>query len=250
MHIRLLILSTLVFGGIITPLQAAEIRLNGSNAITDVVLQLHLSEIQDRSGQKLLITESDSNHGIFDLTQDIAQIAMTSKSLDKAVEEINSDSPIEVTSNGLQAHKVAEAHISFAVHKSNAVTELTLKQIEDIFTGQISNWSELGGTDQPIVIFMEKPGGPLRALLEEELIKDKRIEATTREFMNVAQIPGFVRATPNALGVISSAYMREELEEIATDGPIKQDLFFVTKGEPSTEVLAVIDAVKSVSGIQ
>jgi phosphate transport system substrate-binding protein len=250
MDLRLFALCTIIWSASSISAQAAEIKLNGSRAITDVVFQLHLAEIQERTGHKILITENDSGNGVSDLANGMAQIAMTSKPLGKAVEDINKDSPVKVKSNGMQSQKVAEARISFAVHPTNAVKELTLKQVDDIFSGKIKNWSELGGADQPILVVMEKPGGPLRSLLTEELIKEKKIEATTREFLNVAQIPGFVEVTPNAIGVISSAYMTKNLAEITTDSPIKQDLYFVTKGTPSPEAQSVIDAVKAVSGIE
>lgn len=244
MDFRLLPLSAAIVCGFIFPVHASEIRLNGSRTVTDVVLQLHKTDIEKNSGQKILITENDSDEGVLDVETDIAQIAMTSKPLDKVIEDINKNATEAVEENTLSEHKVAQARVAFTVHKKNVVTELTLEQIKDVLTGRIKNWKELGGVDQPILVVMEKTGSPIRDLVKDQLLHDSDVKAHRREVLNVAQIPNLVSHTPNALGVMATVYMNDDLVELHTDSAITQDLYLVTKGTPSADAQAVIDATK------
>ena len=63
---------------------------------------------------------------------------------------------------GLKAHKIAVIPFATIVHKSNPVKNLTTKQLQDIYSGKITNWKEVGGNDAEIVVVNRKHGSGTR----------------------------------------------------------------------------------------
>ena len=70
-----------------------------------------------------------------------------------ASRKIKEEEIAEAQSNGVEPveHIIARDAIAVIVNPENPVSQLTLKQISDIYSGKINNWSELGGEDRPIV---------------------------------------------------------------------------------------------------
>ena len=75
------------------------------------------------------------------------------------------------------------------------------------------------------------------------------MKAYRSEVLNVAQIPGLVSHIPNAFGVMSSGYVNDDLVALHTDSAITRDLYYVTKGTPSADAQAVINATKIATGV-
>ena len=73
----------------------------------------------------------------------------------------------------LQVHSIVSTRIAIATHPSNPVHKTTLNQIRKVLLGQISNWSELGGKDQPIRVVLVGGGGGVTTVIESELLNGK-----------------------------------------------------------------------------
>lgn len=73
----------------------------------------------------------------------------------------------EEKSNGAVENIVALDGVAVVVNPENGVTDLTVEQIAQIFTGEITNWSELGGNDEEILIISREAGSGTRSAFEE-----------------------------------------------------------------------------------
>ncbi len=249
MNIRILTLCTAVLGIFSSPSVASEITLHGSTTVTANLLDEHKADIEKASGQTLIIVANGSSNGIKGVVSGAAQIGMISAPLENVVSKVNEKAPGTVEDESLIAHQVGEARVAFTVHKSNAVKELTLEQIGNILKGDIKNWNEIGGEDKTIIVITETSGGGLRSMVEAEILNKQAISASKRELPNGTQVPKVVAQIPNALGIMSSVLVNDSVVELKTDQPIAQPLIFVTKGEPSAEIQAVIDAAKVSGGM-
>ena len=233
-----------------TPAIAAEITLHGSTTVTANLLDEHKADIENASGHTLKIVANGSSNGIKGAASGAADIGMISAPLESVVTKVNKKAPGTVEDGSLIAHQVGEARVAFTVHPSNAVSELTLEQVTNILNGTIKTWSEVGGDDKPIVVVAETIGGGLRTMVEGELLAKASISAPVkRELPNGTQIPKVIAQIPNGLAVMSAALVDEKIKELKTDAPVAQPLIFVTKGTPSTDVQAVIDAAKVSGGM-
>lgn len=233
------------------PTHAAEIRLHGSSAITENLLVNNKTRIEDNSRHTLLITETTPEDGIMDVAKDISHIFMTTRPFAEVLETVDYERPTDALAASLfTSYKVGDISVVFAVHKENAVRELSTQQITNILNGTVTNWSEVGGADVPVTVIIEKDGGFLRTLVKDELLNEGTLRAKRREVSYAIQIPGFVEALPGAFGVMSAGDMTDTVTQIQTDISITQPIYFVTKGVAPTDVMAVINATKSATGTE
>lgn len=108
---------------------------------------------------------------------------------------------------------VAWDALAVITHKDNPVESLTSKEVQDIFLGKITNWKQVGGPDQPILLYTRKSkysgvGRTLRKLIFANY--DQEI-ASTRQFKSSGPLEKSVVETPFSLGIsgISSARLRD-----------------------------------------
>lgn len=97
---------------------------------------------------------------------------------------------------------VAIDGIAVVTDKTNAVTDLTKEQLISIYTGQTTNWSELGGNDTAIVVVGREAGSGTRGAFEELLeIEDQC--AYANELDSTGAVMAKIASTPGAIGYVS-----------------------------------------------
>lgn len=109
---------------------------------------------------------------------------------------------------GLRYELLSWDAIVFAVHRSVTIDALTTGQIRDIYTGGITNWSELGGPDLPIVVFDRTDGGTTKQMVRRWVLGEDTV--VTPEAIEVNQEPDMVdsvRGTRGAIGYVSHGWL-------------------------------------------
>ena len=169
----------------------------------------------------------------------------------------------EEKSAGAVENIVAIDGIAVAVDPKNTVTDLTKDQLISIYTGEVKNWSDLGGENMPIVVVGREAGSGTRGAFEEILgIEDKCVYAN--ELDSTGAVMAKVASTPGAIGYISldavdDSVIALKLEGVAPSAEtIKSGEYFLsrpfvmaTKGEISEQnelVKALFDYVYSEEG--
>ncbi|MBP3544139.1 MAG: phosphate ABC transporter substrate-binding protein [Lachnospiraceae bacterium] len=104
--------------------------------------------------------------------------------------------------NGAVENVVAIDGIAVVLDKANTVTDLTQEQLCDIYTGKITNWSELGGENQPIVVVGREAGSGTRGAFEE-ILEIEDACAYSNELDNTGAVMAKVAATKGAIGYVS-----------------------------------------------
>ena len=129
---------------------------------------------------------------------------------------------------------VAIDGIAVCVDPANTVTDLSKQQLIDIYTGTVSNWSELGGTDTPIVVVGREAGSGTRGAFEELLeIEDACVYAN--ELDSTGAVIAKVASTPGAIGyasldAIDNTVIAASLEGVAaTAENIKAGNYFLSR---------------------
>lgn len=108
----------------------------------------------------------------------------------------------EEKSNGAVENIVALDGVAVVVNPENGVTDLTVEQIAQIFTGEITNWSELGGADAPIAVIGRDAASGTRGAFEEIVgVEDQCVY--TNEYESTGEVIGSVAGNPNAIGYAS-----------------------------------------------
>jgi phosphate transport system substrate-binding protein len=155
---------------------------------------------------------------------------------------------------GLVVHVLARDGIAIVSHPSQGVTGLTLDQTKQIFSGNITKWSEVGGADEEITVIAREEGSGTRAAFEELVMGDEVITATAILQPSNGALRTAVAGDPNAIGFVSFGYLDSSVKAFSIEGvaatvencinetyPIVRPLLFLTLGEPEGAVKEFID---------
>lgn len=123
----------------------------------------------------------------------------------------------EEKAKGLNEVVVAKDGIAIVVYPENPIEDLTVEQIAQIATGEITNWSQLGGEDGPIAFLGREAGSGTRSAFEELT----GTEDTCRYSQELTSTGGVITAvsnTPGAIGYVSLSAVGEKVKAVTVDG--------------------------------
>lgn len=241
--------------------ESAYIENKGSDTIVNLALawaEYYQSEYPD---VRIAVTGGGSGTGIAALMNGTVDIANASRQIKK--EEIET-----AQANGIDPIEfiIARDAIAVIVNPENPVSELTLQQISDIYSGKISNWKEIGGDDRPIVRLSRETNSGTHVYFLETVLRLGDKKSDTLFSMNTLLLPSSegiiveVRQNPNAIGYDGLGYVPHDLKVIAiakevggayvlpsietvndTTYPIARDLYMYTAGEPTGTVKVYLE---------
>ena len=182
--------------------------VNGSTSMGDVINALTEGFNELHPDVQISYTGSGSSAGIEAALAGSCDLGLSSREL--------SDDEL---SQGAVANVIAKDGVAVVVNPENPVTELTSEQIAKIFTGEITNWSELGGEDAEIAVFGRDSASGTRSAFEEILgIEDKCVYLN--EYSSTGDVIGNVASNPNAIGYASLSAVDESVAAVSVDGVI------------------------------
>ncbi|WP_108670297.1 phosphate ABC transporter substrate-binding protein [Peribacillus acanthi] len=162
--------------------------------------------------------------------------------------------------SGLKAHKIAVIPFATIVNKENPVKSLTTKQLQDIFSGKIKNWKQVGGKDEEIVVVNRKSGSGTRVNYQMKALKGSSFMSggNYKEVGKSGEMASAVESNPNAIGFTDLAYVKGNIKALAYNGvPATVDNvingkytvwgygYLLTKGEPKGAAAAFIKYMQS-----
>ena len=120
-------------------------------------------------------------------------------------------------SAGIEENIVAIDGIAMITDKNNKVTNVTKEQLTDIYTGKITNWKDLGGSDEAIVVIGREAASGTRGAFEE-LLDVKNKCAYAQELDTTGAVLAKVAATPGAIGYVSLDVVDKTVTALKLDG--------------------------------
>jgi phosphate transport system substrate-binding protein len=240
----------------------------GSDTIVNLALAWAEEYQKEHPEVRIAVTGGGSGTGIAGLINGTIDIANASRQMKpEEVEKAlaNGITPVE--------HVIASDAIAVVVHPSNPVDRLTLQQLSAIFSGAITNWSQVGGDDRPIVLLSRESNSGTHVYFLEEVVRlgdkdNKTLFSPDTLLMPSSEgISAEVRQNPNAIGYDGLGYVTSAQKTIAVaksaDGPyvqpsidtvnrgvypISRDLYMYTAGEPQGAIAEYLDWIRSPQG--
>ena len=123
----------------------------------------------------------------------------------------------EETAAGAVANVVAKDGVAVIVNPANGVEDLTVEQIADIFSGKITNWSEVGGEDMEIAVYCREAGSGTRGAFEE-IVGVVDACQLTNEYSSTGDLVGNVAGNENAIGYASLSAVDETVKAVKVAG--------------------------------
>ena len=113
---------------------------------------------------------------------------------------------------------IAKDAISIVVHKDNPITNLSMKQLKDIFSGNISNWQDVGGFDKEIIVISRDVSSGSFMVFNEVVLDSSNVKENSMRLASNNAVATTVSYTPGAIGYIGLGYVNENLKTVAVGG--------------------------------
>ena len=237
----------------------------GSDTIVNLALAWAERYQQIHPEVRISVTGGGSGTGISALINGTVDIANASRQIkDEELQAAidNGANPVEFV--------IARDAIAIIVNHANPVNQLTLQQLSDIYSGRISNWTEVGGEDRPIVRLSRETNSGTHVYFLEFVLRlgdsnnETLFSPTTLLLPSSEGITAEVRDNPNAIGYDGLGYVTRDVKVIAVassedspfvlpsadtvnsaEYPIARDLYMYTFNEPAGAIRDYLEWILS-----
>ena len=179
---------------------------DGSTSMEKVIGALGESFMEQNSGANFTYNPTGSGSGISAVENGTCDIGLSSRHLKD-----------EEAAKGLKETVLAIDGIAVIVNSANAVSDLTVEQIAKVYTGEITNWSELGGADAPIVVIGREAGSGTRDGFES-ITGTSDACKLNQELTSTGDVIATVKSNENAIGYASLASVSEDTKTVSVGG--------------------------------
>jgi phosphate transport system substrate-binding protein len=209
------------------------------------------------AGVSFEIAAEGSTTGIAAIIDGTAQIGMSSRRA-KATEMS------AATAKGVTLKPIIVAHdgIGIVVNANNPLTKLTKRQVEQIFSGDVTDWSAVGGKPGKISIYTRNTSSGTYSDFKQLAMNNRDYAKASQKMAGNEQIAAEVGKNPNGIGYVGLAYLTAPgLKVIAIDGqlptketvlknlyPYARPTFYYTNGAPTGEAAKFVEFTLSAAG--
>jgi phosphate transport system substrate-binding protein len=184
---------------------------DGSTSMEKVIGSLSEAFMDKNRSITVTYNPTGSGSGITAVAEKQCDIGLASRALKDAEKE-----------KGLTETVLAYDGIAVVVNPENTVSELTMQQIADIYTGTITNWSELGGSDAQIVVIGREAGSGTRDGFESVTGTSEKC-AYRQELTSTGDVIATVGQNPDAIGYASLASVSDTVKAVKVDGVVPSE---------------------------
>ncbi len=180
--------------------------LAGSTSMEKLCEAMSESFMSDNPGVTVTVEYTGSGAGIESLSAKSVDIGNASRGLKD-----------EEKANGCVENIVAIDGIAVITDKNNSTTDITSENLAKVYTGEVVNWSDLGGEDQPIVVIGREAGSGTRDAFEELMGVEDNCKYA-QELDSTGAVLAKVASTPGAIGYVSLDVVDDTVIGVKIDG--------------------------------
>lgn len=186
------------------PAQSATVSTDGSTSMEKVIGYLSESYMEENKNVKVTYNPTGSGAGIQAVSEGRCDIGLSSRDL-KDDEKTTLDQTV-----------VAIDGIAIVVNPENKIEDLSVEQIGKIYTGEITNWKDVGGDDKPIVLIGREAASGTRDGFES--ITDTKDKCKyNQELTSTGDVIQTVSSNPNAIGYASLAAIKDTVKTLSVE---------------------------------
>ncbi|MGQ9654461.1 MAG: phosphate ABC transporter substrate-binding protein [Thermodesulfobacteriota bacterium] len=238
------------------PSAQERISLTGSTTVLPIAQKAAEEYMKKHPEIRISVAGSGSGDGIKAIIDGTANIGNSSRDMkDKELEAAKAKGITPVR------HVVAYDCIVPVVHPQNKVSDLTLDQLKDIYTGKIKSWKEVGGEDKPVVVISRDSSSGTFEVWNHKVLKDQKVRQDAQLQASNGAVAQAVAGNKYAIGYVGIGYLNPKLKPVKVNGveasagtaraglfPVSRELYMFTAGEPKGAVKAFLDFVKGSVG--
>lgn len=179
---------------------------DGSTSMEKVIGALGESFMANNEGVNFTYNPTGSGSGITAVSEGRCDIGLSSRALKD-----------EEKANGLVETVLAYDGIAIIVNNDNPVTNISLEDLTKVYTGEITNWKDLGGNDAEIVLIGREAGSGTRDGFET-ITNTKDLCKYRQELTSTGDVITTVSTNPDAIGYASLASVKDSVKALTVDG--------------------------------
>jgi phosphate transport system substrate-binding protein len=237
---------------------ASKLVIKGSDTLGAKLVPTLAEEYKAKHpGVSFEIAAEGSTTGLAAIIDGTSQIGMSSR-------RARATEMSAAAAKGVTLKPIIVAHDAMAVvvNANSPISKLTLRQVEQIFTGDVKDWSAVGGKPGRISIYTRNTASGTYSDWKDLAMKKRDYASTSQKMAGNEQIAAEVAKNPNGIGYVGLAYIHAEgIKVVAIDGvapsketilskkyPYARPTFYYTNGEPTGEAAKFIEFSLSDTG--
>ena len=183
----------------------------GSTALQPLCEAAAEQFMEENAGVQITVQGGGSGTGITQIVQGAVQIGNSDVFAEEKVEN-----PDDV--NKIKDNRVCVVGMGPVVNADVAIDDIALADLAKIFTGEVTNWSEVGGNDAEIVVINRQAGSGTRAVFEAAVFTEDQEAATFQEQDSSGTVAKMVSETPGAISYLAFSYFDDSIKALSVDG--------------------------------
>jgi phosphate transport system substrate-binding protein len=239
----------------------SSLQIKGSDTVLPLSQKAAEEYMKKDNGASVTVVGGGTGVGISALLDGTTDIAMASR-------DLKMDEKLKFESKKAELQKVTIGYDALAVivNPNNKVDKLSKKQLEDIFTGKVTNWKDVGGADEKIIVYSRESSSGTFEFFKEHVMDKKNYGASTLMLPATGSIIQSVGQTKGAIGYVGLAYLNQTIKplavsfegdkfekpsvEAAMNGsyPVSRPLFYFYKKADEQKVKSFVDYLVSAEG--
>ncbi len=206
---RMIVLATSVLLSLNALVGLAQ-KVKGSDTCLPLVQKEAESYMEGNAKRSVTVIGGGSGVGISALIEGSTDIAMASR-------KMKFDEKKKINEAGQTSKEVVIAYDALAiiVNPKNPVKNLTREQLADIFSGKITNWSQVGGPNMPIVTYSRETSSGTYEFFKTSVLKNRNYKSGIMSMPATGAVVQSVSQTPGAIGYVGLAYLNSKVKAIA-----------------------------------
>ncbi len=192
---------------------AGTITAVGSTALQPLCEAAAEQFMQENPGVQITVQGGGSGQGITQITQGAVQIGNSDVFAESKVKD--SSDLTKITDN-----KVCIVGMGPIVNSDVTIDDIKLDDLKKIFMGEITNWSEVGGADEPITVINRASGSGTRATFEDAVLAGDKVPDSFKpqEQDSSGTAAKMVASTPGAISYVAFSYYDSSFKALKVDG--------------------------------
>ncbi|MDF2610103.1 MAG: phosphate transporter substrate-binding protein [Lachnospiraceae bacterium] len=187
---------------------AGTVTITGSTSVEKILLDMADEFMAYNPDVTVNYTGTGSSAGIEDAIAGANDLGASSRALKE-----------EETAEGLEFVEFAYDGIAIVVHPSNQLADLTMEDLLKIYSGEITNWSEVGGSDENIVVVSREGASGTRGAFEELIgLEDIGLTENATVVEGNGNVQASVAGNENAIGYVSFSFIDETVKALTLEG--------------------------------
>lgn len=184
-------------------------KLKGSDTVLPLAQKEAENYMKANKTAKIVVTGGGSGVGLAALVDGTTDIAMASRKI-----KLSEKMKLQDAGKAVKEVVVAYDALAVVVNPANSVGQLTREQLEDIFTGKIKNWKEVGGADMQIVVYSRETSSGTYEFFKEHVMNNKNYASSVLSMPATGSIIQSISQTKGAIGYVGLAYIEKDVKAI------------------------------------